>query len=757
MAKNPAISVIVPVYNVEIYIRQCVDSILKQTFQDFEIILVDDASSDNSFKLCKKLYGDNKKVSIIRHEKNQGPGPARNTGMKRARGKYICFVDSDDFILPVALEKFYTVAEKTNAQVIHASGWFEFYQDGPEPVLQKDWNTAWERYNQEGFLPFNVPYRLDRHWKTMDTWSMAILSFCRRDFLQQNNIEFLPILSEDETFSFALFCFAERYYIFHDTLYVYRRRSGSIMTSKKLERLPKGINALITASVYIEKFLDRVPKFPNYDAWREGIISTCFIRFSPHTSPFYRDLNLTLEKISIVEKALAPVFGKNTAFVKFFFNHYNLNHWQAEMLQNRNNQLSAQMMSLFSRIEISPTKIVFNNFLGKGYGCNPKYIAEEILRQNLLYDLVWLVRDLNEPIPAKIRKVLYGSVDSIYELATAKIIISNVKNLLPFPNKKQGQYFIMTWHGECSFKPVEKDVENKLSPAYVRESKINSQMTDLMMAGCQEQFDEFRRAFWYNGEILKCGIPRNDIFFRRDENLIARIRKSLNVPDGNKIIMYAPTFRDNPDVMADAYKFDAQKLLKVMRKKFGGLWTLLIRMHPNISHINAEKFFGDAENIINATNYPDMQELIVVSDVLISDYSSVISDFMISQKPVFIYAKDFDSYTKERGFKQLYFDLPYKINRTEEELLACIKNFNAKKLEPAIKKFLDTIKPFDTGHASEEVVKRIKTIIENKPVTSNETYTQEKQLPEDIFSKLLENPIFKSNIDLLTKIPLRAK
>ena len=340
MAKNPAISVIVPVYNVEIYIRQCVDSILKQTFQDFEIILVNDATPDKSFELCKKFYGGNKKVRFVSHEKNLGLGEARNTGMRHARGKYICFVDSDDTILPIALEKFYTAAEKTNAQVVHASGWYELHQDAPEPVLQENLKFAWERHNQEGFLPFNVPYRLDRNWKMMDTWSMAWLCFCRRDFLAENKIEFLPILSEDEPFAFALYCLAERYYVIHEALYIYRRRSGSIMQSTNIDKFSKGINALITAPIYLEKFLDRVPKFPNYDAWREGIISTCFIRFSPHTSPFYRDLNLTLEKISIVEKALAPVFGKNTAFVKFFFNHYNLNNWQTKILmQQKNNNL----------------------------------------------------------------------------------------------------------------------------------------------------------------------------------------------------------------------------------------------------------------------------------------------------------------------------------------------------------------------------------------------------------------------------------
>lgn len=91
----------------------------------------------------------------------------------------------------------------------------------------------------------------------------------------------------------------------------------------------------------------------------------------------------------------------------------------------RSNDLSAQIMNLFNRIELADRKIVFVNFMGRGFGCNPKYIALEIMRQNLPFDMVWLVNDINEPMPAWIRKVRYGSVDSIYELATAKVIVTS--------------------------------------------------------------------------------------------------------------------------------------------------------------------------------------------------------------------------------------------------------------------------------------------------------------------------------------------
>ena len=497
MANNPIVSVVVPMYKAESYIKKCVDGILAQTFRDFEIVLVDDASPDKSFELCRKLYGDNEKIKLIRHAKRLGLEAARNTGKKYASGKYIYFVNCENF-LPSALKGFFDAA----------------------------------------------------------------------------NI---------------------------------------------------------------------------------------FLR-------------------------------------------------QTEILVRKNREMSAQITTLLNRMELSANKIVFVNFMGRGYGCNPKYIAEEILRQNLPLDMVWLVRDLNEPMPEKIRKVSYGSLDSIYELATAKIIVTNTKNLLPFPGKKRGQFFIMTWHGGQGFKLIERDAEDKLSPNYLAQTKANSAITDLMMVNTQEQFDEFRRACWYDGEILKSGLPRNDIFFNRDEKLIAQVRAALKIPPENKIVMYAPTFRDNVATLADIYEFDKKKLFDVLNKKFGGEWTLLMRFHPNVAARFARDKY-DSEKIINVTNYPDMQELILISDVLISDYSSVICDFMFSGRKVFLFVKDFDTYPKERGFKPLYFELPYEINRTEAELFNCIENFDAAAQEPKIERFIDMVQPFDDGHASEQVVEIIKAKI----------------------------------------------
>ena len=333
MEGNPLVSVIVPVYKVEQYVKLCVDSILAQTFQDFEIILVDDASPDGSVALCQKLYGDNAKVKFVRHEKNLGLGAARNTGMKHAVGKYVYFVDSDDLILPDALEKFFNAAEKTNADVVHATGWYALYQDEPAPFRQEDLEPGSDDYTREGFLPTDLIYRLDEHWKKYNTRPMAWLCFCRRDFLESNGIEFLPIISEDEPFSFALLYCTRRYYVLPATLYVYRRRTDSITQTHDAANLAKVIQSMARGSAYIKNFLDRIPRFDGYDSWCKDMIGTFFNRFVyVHTMKYYADLSLSPEASVAVDDALEKLFGENAPFVSNFFHGYHMFLCQAELL-----------------------------------------------------------------------------------------------------------------------------------------------------------------------------------------------------------------------------------------------------------------------------------------------------------------------------------------------------------------------------------------------------------------------------------------
>ena len=342
---NPSISVVVPMYKVERYIKICVDSILAQTFQDFEIILVDDASPDNCAELCRELYGDNDKVKLVRHEKNLGLGPARNTGIEHSRGKYIHFVDSDDFILPNALEKFFDAAEKNNADVVHACGRYEFTQDAPEPFPPKNLQLLWDKYDVEGFLEEPAPIRLYEKWRKI--YPTAWLYFCRRDFLQSKAIKFLPIISEDEPFHFALICFAEKYYVLREALYVYRRRNDSIMGTKNAQRFERGIRAMLLASNYVASILDMIPRFEGYDQWRKMILDIFLERFFyGHTRHYYENPNSDFETDALVKKIFTPLFGNAESFVRFFFSGYHTMRRRADFLTREKKTLRQENLHL---------------------------------------------------------------------------------------------------------------------------------------------------------------------------------------------------------------------------------------------------------------------------------------------------------------------------------------------------------------------------------------------------------------------------
>ena len=158
---------------------------------------------------------------------------------------------------------------------------------------------------------------------------------------------------------------------------------------------------------------------------------------------------------------------------------------------------------LFRFVPVKSNKIIFSNFNGRGYGDNPKYIAEELLRQNLPYDLVWVTSVKHDKtVPAAIRTVTVGGWREAYEYASAKVIVNNIKLRLPF-RKKKTQYYIQTWHGAFILKNLEKEAEAQLSERYVRHSQQDSAITDLMLSGSGIESDVMRESFWYSGEWIR--------------------------------------------------------------------------------------------------------------------------------------------------------------------------------------------------------------------------------------------------------------
>lgn len=358
---------------------------------------------------------------------------------------------------------------------------------------------------------------------------------------------------------------------------------------------------------------------------------------------------------------------------------------------------------IFIFCPVKENKVLFNNFNGRGYGDNPKYILEELKNED--FDFVWLTSNLEENMPSAIRKVHPNSIKRLYETATAKVIVTNVKNDLRFI-KKKGQYVIQTWHGSYSSKRLEAAAADTLSPKYLKESRKNSKQTDLFISNSRVLSDCYRKDFWCDCEIMECGFPRNDILFKENTGVLEKVTAFFNIKENCKLAMYAPTFRDDGSV--DAYKIDAEKIVEALEKD-GNKWKLLIRMHPNVEE--CDNLFPFDENILNATKYPDMQELLVATDLLITDYSSTVFEFAAMEKAVFLYTPDIEEYEKIRGLMPTFFQLPYKKNLNNDELIQDILESSSQKQKQLSQEFTRIFGGVDDGTSSSTIAKRIKDVI----------------------------------------------
>lgn len=364
-------------------------------------------------------------------------------------------------------------------------------------------------------------------------------------------------------------------------------------------------------------------------------------------------------------------------------------------------------------LPIKSKKIVFDNFCGRGLGDSPMYIAKEIIRQGLDYDLVWLLKDMNEEMPREIRKVKYRSFRSLIEIATAKIWVDNQK-LGITEDKRNGQYYIQTWHGGgVLFKYIERSAIDSLSPYEIKLSQRVSAGIDLITSDNKLVTGDYQENFWLpeTCEILECGMPCKDGLYRTKEE-VSSLKKSFIGDKDVKIALYAPTFRD--DNSLDGYKCDLEAVRRKLEEKTSESWVVVVRMHPNA--VKFANIFAFNDKIINGSNRSNPMDMTVISDLLITDYSSMSSDFLYLNKPVFILALDLEHYVEKcRKLHKYFYSLPYPYSTSNEELLRAIDDFDYNSyLEKITDYKVNFLKPFGNGHASKSVVERIKLVIERK-------------------------------------------
>lgn len=370
----------------------------------------------------------------------------------------------------------------------------------------------------------------------------------------------------------------------------------------------------------------------------------------------------------------------------------------------------------FKNLQIQNNKIVFSNSKGKrGYGCNPKYIAEEILKQNLNYELVWLVKKHQKNIdfsefPQKIRLVEFKSKKALKELATAKFWIDNQAKIYHIQRgleKQQGQVYIQTWHGSMGIKKIGKDSKVDNCNNLPDSTNTDISFVDYLTSNSNIDNTVFNHRY-PNRTIINCGHPRNDIFFKsakEKETIKHKIYNKYKISKNTKIILYAPTFRNNLK-NNDCYNLDYFNIINAFEKKYNSNFVILTRLHHEMKNLEVP----NSPKILDVTKYGDIQELMVASDVMISDYSSCMFDFMLSRKPCFSFATDLEQYNNTQGFYYPLETTPFPIATTNEEMIINIEKFDEISYKNKLEEFLKEKECKEDGLASKRVVDLIKSL-----------------------------------------------
>lgn len=363
------------------------------------------------------------------------------------------------------------------------------------------------------------------------------------------------------------------------------------------------------------------------------------------------------------------------------------------------------LMISFRIFPIKNNKIMIVSFYGKGYGDSSKYICNYLLSHYPKVDIVWACNESYfNSLPVGVRFVKYNSFKYFYELSTAKIWIDNSrKNYYILKRKKQ--FYIQTWHSSLRLKKIERDAVDYLPKEYIKNAVSDSKKINAIIAGCEFSYNTYNNSFWYNGNILKVGTPRCDILFDKDEQskLYDDIVLRYKIPKNKKLILYAPTFRKNNPEFRGNIKY--QNFIS----NLGDDYILLVRFHPNSKMTLEEK-----DNIKNVTSYPDMQELISVVDILITDYSGCCFDMGIARKKCILFVPDLDEYlSSERSLYFDFSDLPFPKVKNESELIDAIKNWDDDEYLKKLEYFLANIGSYEDGKASERVANIIMEVIRN--------------------------------------------
>ncbi|MFF3405670.1 CDP-glycerol glycerophosphotransferase family protein [Streptomyces sp. NPDC002742] len=706
----PRFSVIVPVYKVQAYLHECLESVLEQSFPDLELIAVDDCSPDACGAIIDEFAARDARVLAVHLPENVGLGRARNAGLERATGDYLIFLDSDDTLTPHALRAIADRLKGTGEPDVLVYDYARTYWSGE--VVR---NQVSAQLSEEGPAPFRLDERPGLLRLLMVVWNKAY----RREFVERAGLTFPPGYYEDTPWTYPALMSAGTIATLDRVCVHYRqRRHGSILGTSSRRHLD--------VFEQYDRVFAHVDAHPELDRWRPVLFRRMvdhfgtvfakrgrlpraaraeFLRKAREHYRRYRVPGAPADPRTRLRHALVGLGTHRTYRLLSFLSRVRKRAVRpaAGLLRAVRGAALQFHYRVQLRLPLRADRAVFSSYWGRGHGCNPGAL-ESAFRSFAPHIRTAWVADLehHHTVPAATGRLRPGTAAYWTALARSKYLVNNV-NFDRRLVKRPGQIMIQTQHG-TPLKRMGLDLQDR--PAAARGTDFaellrGADKWDYCLSANRHSTLVWERAFPSSYTTLEYGLPRNDVFQRATSADVDRLRESLGVPAGAIAVLYAPTFRDYR--RTQRHVLDPERVLR----RLGPRYVLLTRAHHTYGAPLTDTAGG---RIVDVSGHPSVESLCLASDVLVTDYSSLMFDYAVLDRPIVVLADDREAYEAARG---TYFDLrafpPGAVAHSEDELIDIFasghwRGSRSTRLRAA---FRERFCPYDDGRAAERVVRRV--------------------------------------------------
>lgn len=739
------VSIIVPYEGYYNYLQDCLESIQDQKNVELETLLVGNQETDD-FKKLVEMYKDTISLQVINCPIEEGVAKKRNLGLDKATGDYIYFLDSDDYIMPNTLSSLLEKALKEDLDLTVGKRWVTWFKKqvfetmGPEKneelnlkdkdddrnhkFLEKDY-TYIENPNEQRRIDLLI--RAKKGIRNITVLNILI----KRKVIEEHHLRFNEdfIYYSDLPFVEGLVMYGNKIAFDEETLYAKRKHNDPINTPalsqiKDETKFDEFINvykyaiSLVDKESRIRYYLDSkmIKYYSNYfakkirrsknDFWRDERFDQMALLMKDVRDDLLKNMSRYQQKMVKLSRnhdlsGTQKVIAKHLAKSKL-----------KKMLKNKNEVNKYLYRHRYLEKPIEENWVMFETFMGKSYADSPKYIYEYLAKNYPgKYKFIWVLNDPKEKLPYEGIIVKRFTKKYAYYLAKSKYFVFNIRQPLWF-RKREGQVFLETWHG-TPLKRLAFDQEEvtAASPTYKAQFYRQKQEWDYLIAANKFSSDIFKSCFMYtNGTMLEIGYPRNDLLYAPNKDEIAlELKKKLHIPLDKKTILYAPTWRDDEYYGKGKYKFKLKLDLEMMKKELGNEYVILLRTHHYIA--DSLDVTGVEDFAINLSKYDDITEIYLISDICITDYSSVFFDFANLKRPMLFYTYDIDKYRDVlRGFYiDMEKELPGPLVYSTKEVIEQIKNIDemTQKYAQRYEEFYQRFCSIDDGQASKRACEAV--------------------------------------------------